>query len=668
MALLEILNSAVVHLNSVLYLNEFLNMLANKFKLNENKLFSLLFISALTFSLFYTGNNVFLFTASYLSLVISLIIVLKQRFYSSVSIPINGILISSSLLLLWFAISIISSQIKYLSIYNFYWVGSLIIVFLLFSFNENKDEIWKAIWPAILLLVLIWAIYGLVQYYYLHEATNAFFLNRNSLAALVNLALIPASGYFLLKENDRPWKLLNNKILSIALIILFLITFIITSRGGSLSLAFGFMTLLFFFRKHIEKQQLYTLAVIIFISFLIATLSQYFIPDAGSSFAERMMSLQDTSKAGAGRFILWDSLVPLFKEMPWYGFGLGSLWALWPPHRPAGDMSAGFFAHNDYMQLTIEAGYPALVLIVLLFVYLLRNFLLAIKNNEKENILSVLQRVELISLFSALLTFAAHSFLTYNFYILPLLLISGLYLARVTQLLSIGSESHKSFPSLKTYFKPYMFLICLIGIALILSNYFISISLARYYNSEAKELMNNNEIQDSNTLFLKAKALAPLMDNPFFSHADLLRRAANQLFSNNKIEEANTLIKHAHENLDRARKLNPYRPQTHHIRGLIFERQSPEKAIIEYQKALKLDPRFLFSRIRLAEILHKQKQLKAALKVLYEGVNYNYPINHVMLEYMQFFAKLSRESGVESFAQHLESNINRFKLQNAKNY
>ena len=640
-------------------------MLNNIFKYKNYKLFGLFFISALTFSLFYTGNNTFLFTASYLSLVFCLIIVLKQSFSNPISMPINGILMSASLLLLWFAISIFSSQIKYLSIYNFFWVGSLIIVFLLFIFNENKDNVWELVWPAILLLVLIWACYGLVQYYYLHEPTNASFLNRNSLAALVNLALIPASGYFLLKEESRPWIFLNNKLLSLALIILFLITFIITSRGGSLSLAFGFMTLLFFFRKHIEKQQFYSLLVIIFISFLIATLSQYFISNAGGNFTERMMSIKDTSTAGSPRFIIWQSLFPLFQDMPWYGYGLGSLWAFWPPHRPASDTSAGFFAHNDYLQLTIEAGYPAIVLLVLLFVFLLRSFLLAIKNNEKENILSVLQSLELISLFSALLTFAAHSFLTYNFYILPLLIIAGLYLARVTQLLSIGSSTLKTFPPLKTYFKPYAFVICLFGSALILSAYFITVSLSSYYNIQAKELMRKHKFQDSNTLFLKAQTLAPLMDNPFFSHADLLRRGANQLIRINKTEKAATLIKYAHQSLDKAESLNPKRPQTHHIRGLIFERKTPDKAIIEYQKALKLDPRFLFSRIRLAEILHDQKQLKAAMKVLYEGVNYSYPINAAILKYMRIFARYSREAGVESFALHLEANIKKFVRENS---
>lgn len=623
-----------------------------------NLLFAFFLLASLTSALFYTGNNVWLFTASYLFIIFSFALVLRQRFYQPIKISLNGIFISAVLLLSWFAIAIFPSQIQYLSLYNFFWVGSLIIVFLLFSFNENKERIWHVIWPGILALVTLWAVYGLVQYYYLHVPTNATFLNRNSLAALINLALIPASGYFLLSESDRPWVSLNNKVLSTILIVLFLTTFIITSRGASLSLLLGFIVLVTLLRKHVVKSQLYSFFIIIFIAFLIANMSQYFIQNLPEGFAERMVSLKDTSEAGNPRYIIWKSLIPLFQEMPWYGLGLGSLWVFWPPHRPANDSSAGFFAHNDYAQITLEAGYPGIILLAALFIFIFIHFKRALKTE-----LTMLQRIELVSLFAALTTFAAHSFFTYNFYILPLLLIAGIYLGRFNQLANLNSASTKTFPALKIYFKPVMFIISLAGIVFILCSYFLALALSSDYNNKAKELMVKNKFQESNSYFLKAQKFAPLMDNPFFSHADLLRRGAGNLLKVNKLKQANSLLTYAHENLDKAEKLNPLRPQTHHIRGLIYEREQPEKAIVQFEKALKLDPRFLFSRIRLARLLHKENHLKQAMEVLYQGVNYNYPVNKLMLEYMTFFAKLSREAGVESFALHLEANIKKYKSQ-----
>ena len=638
--------------------------LSNLKTFNSTNLFSVFFLASLLSALFYTGNNVWLFTSSYLFIVLNIAVVLRQNFYQSVNISLNGILISVSLLLIWFAISIFPSQVQYLSLYNFFWVGSLLIVFLLFSFNNNKDKIWNIAWPGILIFVTVWAIYGLVQYYYLRVPSNATFLNRNTLAALVSLALIPASGYFLLEEKQRPWKILNNKVLSSILIILILTIFIITGRGASLSLLLGLSILFIALRKQLNKTQLYSFITIIIIAFLISSLSRYFMADLPQGFTERMMSLQQISEAGNPRFIIWKSLLPLFSEMPWYGFGLGSLWIFWPPFRSANDTSAGYFAHNDYMQITLEAGYPGILLLLCLLLFVLIYFIRTLKNNN--NHLSLIQRVELVSLFAALVTFAAHSFLTYNFYILPLLIIAGLYLARFNQLITLNSSSIKTFPALKVYFKPVMFVISLTGLIFILSSYFLSVSLSSHYNKEAKALMLQNKYQASNALFLKAQTLAPLMDNPFFSHADLLRRGSNKLFSVNKIRQANALLTLAHYNLNQAEKLNPLRPQTHHIRGLIYERDQIEKAKTEFEKALKLDPRFLFSRIRLATLLYQQNQLKKAMEVLYKGVNYNYPVNKVMLEYMTLFAKLSREAGVESFALHLEANIKKFVGENSQ--
>lgn len=629
-------------------------------KINTSHLFSFLFTASLTAALFYTGNNTWLFASSFIFLILSFAVILKQRFFHSITIPVNGIFISAVLLLTWFGISIFPSQIKYLSLYNFFWVGSLVIVFLLFTFIDDKEQVWKKVFPLVLLLVFFWAIYGLVQYYYLRVPANASFLNRNSLAALINLALLPASGYFLIDSSVRNIKVLSDKLLSILLIILFLTIFIITSRGASLSLFIGYALLLLILYKYVSKGKIYALLSIVLIAFLIATISQYFIPELPQSFSERMATLKDTTEAGNTRFIIWESLVPLFKEMPWYGLGMGSLWVFWPPYRPANDNSAGYFAHNDYMQITLEAGYPGIIILVALFIFILISFIKTLKVSSEKNNLNLLQRTELVSLFAALTTFAAHSFFTYNFYILPLLIIAGLYLGRFNQLVSPNHNAIKTFPALSKYFKPIMYIVSSVGIVLIFSTYFISTYLSGHYNSQAKKLMLAGEYQDSDFYFQKSQKFAPLMDNPFFSHADLLRRAANNLINANKHKQAESLLSLAHAKLDKAEKLHPLRPQTHHIRGLIFEQAQPDKAKIEYQKALKLDPRFLFSRIRLATLLHQDNQLKNAIQVLYDGVNYTYPISKVMLEYMALFAKYSREAGVESFARHLEENIKKY--------
>jgi O-antigen ligase/Tfp pilus assembly protein PilF len=621
-----------------------------------NKFFSFLFMSALVCALFYTGIEIWQYTVCFILLTLNMAIVFQQRYQQPMPLPTSGIFVTVTLLLTWYVASVFFSPIKYLSVHNFFGLGSIFIIFLLFTFHNNKDKIWSTLWPLILLLVFIWAIWGLVQYYYLHVASNASFLDRNTLAALINLVLIPASGYFLLNKEQRPALIANDKVLSLILFILFLTTFIITSRAGSLSLILGFVILLILLRGHIARSKYMALFTIIGISFLFSHLSQYFISSLPSDFTERMISLKNLSEAGNPRFIIWKSVLPLFNDMPWYGFGLGSFWLFWAPYRPVNDDSAGFFAHNDYLQMTIEVGYPGILLLSALFLFILLGLIRTLKNKANADF-SLVQRVELISLFAALITYAAHSFFTYIFYVLPLLLIAGLYLARFNQLSTQPSTYVKTLPALKSYFSPITFSISLGGTVIILCGYFITELLSGHYNNAANQLMLQKQYEIANETFLKAQRLAPLMDNPYFSHANLLMNGGNRLAQANKTEDANSLFALAHQKLDQAEKLNPLRHQVFHIRGLLFEAKQPDKAIKQYEKALSLAPRFLPSRIQLAALLHKQKQLAQALKVLDKGLYYKYFASRDVITFLQLYATYSREAGNEKLAKHLENEI-----------
>lgn len=631
-------------------------------KMSESIQFSLLFISALISALFYTGLDIWQFTTSYVSLIFILAITLKQRFSQPISLSINGISISAVLLLSWFGLSILLNPIQYLGLHNFFLIGSLVIVFIIFSLYDKQEKIWNNAWHLIMLAVFIWAIYGLIQYYYLRVPSNATFLNRNTLAALLNLALIPACGYYLLNTSNRSCNKINNAVLSIVLFTLFLTVFIITSRAGILSLLLGMAVFFFLLRTHRNKSHFLSLLKIATLAFLFSYISQLFITNLPSDIATRMVSLSNISEAGNPRFIIWKSLLPLFDEMPWYGIGLGSLYIFWAPHRPVNDGSAGFFAHNDYMQMTIESGYPGILLLAALFIFILIHLVRVIKKDD----ISLLHRIEIVSIFTTLLTYASHSFFTYNFYVFPLLIIVGVYLARFNYIVGLYSNTNITFPAFKTYFNPFTYFFSLTGIVIILSGYFITNALSNDYNAKANELMLKNDLQSSNDLFLKAQRLAPLLDNPFFSHANLLMISGNKLLNAGETEEAKTLFNIAHEKLNHAEKLNPKRHQIFHVRGLLIEKEQPEKAMAQFEKAISLNPRFLHSRVKLAYTLHQQGRLKEALKILNDGLFYRYFAGREVLNFLRLYADYSREAGDEKFALHLENEIQKIFSKNVK--
>ena len=63
------------------------------------------------------------------------------------------------------------------------------------------------------------------------------------------------------------------------------------------------------------------------------------------------------------RFSLWRSALPLVKESPFFGSGLGTFEFVFAPHRPPefGQNQDAYHAHNDYLEWLIEMGISALI-------------------------------------------------------------------------------------------------------------------------------------------------------------------------------------------------------------------------------------------------------------------------------------------------------------------
>ena len=55
------------------------------------------------------------------------------------------------------------------------------------------------------------------------------------------------------------------------------------------------------------------------------------------------------------RWPMWQSTLELIKASPWWGQGFGSFSVLYPAVRTE-FMSAGYVAHNDYLQIWLEGG------------------------------------------------------------------------------------------------------------------------------------------------------------------------------------------------------------------------------------------------------------------------------------------------------------------------
>lgn len=118
-----------------------------------------------------------------------------------------------------------------------------------------------------------------------------------------------------------------------------------------------------------------------------AYLTAWFLPGIAGSGAEVLDALDAgrVARSGQTRGGLWSAALEFLGQAPLTGTGLGSFAVLYPPHRPPEDPTVGDLAHNDWLQLTHEAGLPFLVFLLAVLGFLLRcGWLLLLRRFRRE--------------------------------------------------------------------------------------------------------------------------------------------------------------------------------------------------------------------------------------------------------------------------------------------
>lgn len=590
-------------------------------------------------SLFFNGIDI-----RYFSLVFTLLI--AWLLVSGITIyhkgyEIGNFLLPVSMILfwVWLGISIMFSPVFYLSVVNFWWVGIFPLMFLAYCFYPAKTAFWNPLFSLVVLTGVVLGLYALYQVFVLQDLPRATFYNKNSLAALINLLWFPLLAFLLTARH----KLLFHATVS-ALFLLLLVFAIINSRGALIGYAVGLVFMFTLAARYIQKRRLFTIGLVIIGAVVTANLLMHYAPHAaGSGMVERILTLQHTESAGQSRFVIWQPAWELFQQHLWTGIGLGTYFLAIPPTLHIEDHSAGFYVHNDYLQLALETGIPGLLLLLLILAATSFRLINTLRLNRP----NPPQRLHFLALFAALLTLAVHSAFTYNLYVMPIMLIAGLYLGRFNQLADQFAEKPQHLRQPARLFRPSVYYTALGFITFTLCSYFISIGVAHHYQHKAYQLAANNQLEQAHQAFRLAQKLAPRVDSAYYADADLLRRSARVLAD--RPELATGLLQEAKQLLTRADKLNPLRAQTPYIRGLVLEQASPDQhaAIIDaYQMALTRNPRFLPARLALARYLFTHDDHDHAYQILLDGLGYSYrQLSPAYLELLEMSSAAAMRAG-----------------------
>ncbi|NNF95916.1 MAG: O-antigen ligase family protein, partial [Halobacteria archaeon] len=364
--------------------------------LRLNHINTLLVLGAFIASLFFNGIDIRFFAFVYLLLLgwilsSGITVYRKGNEVGNLLIPVSMILFW-----LWLGIDIVFSQVFYLSVVNFWWVGVFPLVFLAYSFSPDKEALWNQIFTLLVLTIVGLGIYALYQVFILHDQPRAIFYNKNSFAALINLLFFPVLVYFLQINNKRQLMSYTSTVFLFSLLL-----GLINSRGALLAFLVGLLLLFGLVIKQVSPRRLGLAALIIILGFSMATLVQQYAPQIiSSNIVERLGTLQYTAGAGHGRFVIWQPAWDLFLQQPWTGIGLGTYFLAIPPTLNIDDHSAGFYVHNDYLQIALETGIPGFILLLLILLATLSRLIKSLRATRMDRP----QRLHMLALFVALLT------------------------------------------------------------------------------------------------------------------------------------------------------------------------------------------------------------------------------------------------------------------------
>ena len=167
------------------------------------------------------------------------------------------------------------------------------------------------------------------------------------------------------------------------------------TRSGYVGVFFGLVFITLFVvikRKHLwKKWTALAVSMIILLFFINITEQGHYVNRINSVVKESysVATNQSTGREGSSRLFIWKNSLPLVKEYFWVGSGPDSFEFVYPNNKKNKEFLSNTIvdkAHNEYLQIAITLGTPALLTYLSFLFLILRRAFQAVKmaeGNEK---------------------------------------------------------------------------------------------------------------------------------------------------------------------------------------------------------------------------------------------------------------------------------------------
>ena len=578
-----------------------------------------LFVLVLLCSLFYRSeNSVFLGAAG-----LAAVGMLGVAMFGGIAVNRN-LRVPPTLLVLWgfwawWLIAGFFSPVAYVSQVTVYELMVLpVTATTVWIALQSEARVKTALEVVLLCVALPLCVYALYQVFATSGQPKATFINRNSFAAfLVLLALSSIPRLF------RVSKVAVVPLLGWLCLVATLIS-MIGSRGAITSLLIGLAVVLC--GAFVFKRQGWRIAAVV-----VALGAGFLIADqlTGGTVSSRVSSLQAPMEASSveERILIWKASLSMAGDYFWFGAGPGMYWILYPQYQSPLDRSAGFYAHNDLLQYCIEVGLPGVVLFLLVGIIVTWGVIRFLKKQEVDG----QSKLQVLGFWMAVVAVVGHSMLTFNLYIMPILVVLGAILG------VLANMTHGSFRRFLRL-RSIKVLVPLVGLGLVAGSFYAQAILGGRSFAQAESAMEAGAWNEAVERYQEAIHHWPDVDGYYYRLAWALAKR-----STDKED-----IELAFDNLDVAQSLNPYRPQTYLVRAKLLEQIDNEgslesEAIVgNYRRTLEFDPGYLMARFSLARYLLGAGEIDEGVQVLEQGLDREYPATPVLMNYYRLTAEMRR--------------------------
>jgi O-antigen ligase len=444
--------------------------------MNSRQFIYLLFITELILSGFwYAGSAV---TAMFL-LVAS--IAGCQVVFARQSCQIYRLSKLMLLYLLWLFVVAWLSAVPETAMMNLAILAGLPVMYLFATNTPTFAQVWQYLRAALFVVGVVLALWAFWQVF--HHIDYGYaqgpFQDRNLFAALMNLLWFSAAFVFLTGNNGRFY--LKRLAISIALFMISAGLFATTSRGGIATwLLLAPVLLWAAYRSNQSRKRMVLMVLILALAYLCSALL------LNATIADRTFQLSLDPSATA-RLLLWKSSIEMLLAHPAVGSGWGTFVHYYPAYRvPLENSTAGFFAHNDYLQFALEGGMPAL----LLQISILSGILIQLKRSLRR--VTDIAVFESVTLLLGVLALFIHALVNFIFYQALMNILAGLYLARAAQLTDQAQALAVFNANKINVFLKYLFAVVMVAlIALPYGVHLLGLSINKQSNVTIENLVSD---------------------------------------------------------------------------------------------------------------------------------------------------------------------------------